>query len=124
MTLKMSGIITRVVVLPVYKRTWLLHSWTDAPSPSSSHSTSVLPMTISERFTLASSQLKQIFDSSMRKQWRELQAAKEGSFRSYLYRLAQIVLSREDHLESFLKSIPRETSRVEVMYPVSLFFNA
>ena len=76
-------------------------------------------MTISERLAFASSQLKQRFDSTVRTQWRELQAAKEGSFRSYLYRLAQIVLSREDHLESFLKSVPSETSRVEVLYPVS-----
>jgi len=73
-----------------------------------------------EKLSIASLQIKHKFDKTMKTQWRELQAAKEGSFRSYLYKLAQLVLSREDPVESFLKTVPKETNRVEVMYPASL----
>ena len=52
-------------------------------------------MAIQDRFAGVSAQLKKRFDSTVTTQWRELQTAKEGSFRSYLYKwvyLGQIPL--------------------------------
>jgi hypothetical protein len=47
------------------------------------------------------------FDAMVKDQWRTLQTAKERSLKGYLYKLARFILSREDPIESFLKSIPK-----------------
>ncbi|GAX80380.1 hypothetical protein CEUSTIGMA_g7819.t1 [Chlamydomonas eustigma] len=112
---------TKVLVLPVYRRTWLLHAWNEATTNQAISAPDwKTGASLQEKLSMASLQIKYKFDSTVKTQWRELQAAKEGSFRSYLYRLAQLVLSREDPVESFLKTVPKETNRVEVMFPASL----
>ncbi|KAK9833474.1 hypothetical protein WJX81_008235 [Elliptochloris bilobata] len=52
-------------------------------------------------------------------QWRNLQDAKLGTFKHWLYRLAQGVLSREAPEESFLKGVPSEPDSLELIYPSS-----
>ncbi|KAK9909944.1 hypothetical protein WJX75_009840 [Coccomyxa subellipsoidea] len=50
-------------------------------------------------------------------QWRDLQAAKSGSFKHWLYRLAQGVRSKEEPEESFLKGVPSQPEHIDIIYP-------
>jgi Mitochondrial K+-H+ exchange-related len=50
------------------------------------------------------------------KTWLDLQTARDGTIKNWLYKLAQAVLSREDPTETFLKSVAG--CSVEVLYPV------
>ncbi|DBB17621.1 TPA: hypothetical protein ACH3X3_002670 [Trebouxia sp. C0006] len=49
-----------------------------------------------------------------------MELAKEGSIKSYMYRLAQAVLAREEPEETFLKSIPPDLVHLQIIHPSSI----
>lgn len=56
----------------------------------------------------------------MQQKWLALQKAPVGSIRHRVYSLGQWLLDRVKPSEMFLKSIPKDTTKVEVVFPLSL----
>lgn len=58
--------------------------------------------------------------NKMHQKWLVLQKAPVGSIRHRVYSLGQWLLDRVKPSEMFLKSIPKDTAKVEVVFPLSL----
>ncbi|KAJ7214710.1 hypothetical protein O6H91_Y473700 [Diphasiastrum complanatum] len=56
----------------------------------------------------------------MHEKWVELEAAPEGSIRHRVYSVGQRLLARAEPSEIFLKTIPREATSVEILFPISV----
>lgn len=113
----------KILILPIYRRYWLYHAWQE---PGAFHS-SLRPSNnwrkgenLEEKLQLLTRAWSDWIQQRMLQQWRDLEAAKDGSIKSRFYRLAQGVLSREDPIESFLKVVPPDCTNVELIYPSSL----
>ncbi|KAG1668746.1 hypothetical protein FOA52_014292 [Chlamydomonas sp. UWO 241] len=111
-----------VLLLPVAHRAWLLHA---LPSPP--HAVVQLAAaadssgrTLLEQASRAWAGARARVAASLDTKWRQVQAAPPASFTGQLHRLAKFVLSREDAVESFLKSVPADTLSVQVFYPTGL----
>eukprot|EP00775_Hariotina_reticulata_P003909 gene3909-4163_t len=100
--------VARVLVLPVYRRYWLYHAWTDT-----SKAEQAAPQTLVGRL-----QTKAL--ETFRQQWNKIEAAPAGTFNNRLYRLAQYLMSRVDPSETFLKALPQQADALEIRYPSSL----
>ncbi|RMZ52555.1 hypothetical protein APUTEX25_003698, partial [Auxenochlorella protothecoides] len=57
------------------------------------------------------------FQEKLMGEWTKLEQAKAGTLRNRGYKLAQAVLSREDPMETFLKSVPDPPAPLEVIAP-------
>lgn len=127
------------LVVPIFRRYWL---WTAIERPNASttmmtkvqqptnsssvrgdwrgtEASSLQKVTLEERFQSMGQRIASRAQARLMVEWKKLENAKEGSLRSYGYRLAQAVLSREDPQESFLKSIPTGAVQVDIKYPCS-----
>uniref|UniRef100_A0A1D1ZPN6 Uncharacterized protein n=1 Tax=Auxenochlorella protothecoides TaxID=3075 RepID=A0A1D1ZPN6_AUXPR len=108
----------KAAVLPIFRSQWLWHAW-------SGESAQVLVKAphwrtgrnLEERIQLLSETLKVKFQEKLMGEWTKLEQAKAGTLRNRGYKLAQAVLSREDPMETFLKSVPDPPAPLEVIAP-------
>ncbi|XP_071741984.1 uncharacterized protein [Rutidosis leptorrhynchoides] len=119
----------RLLVFPIKGRNWcFIRSIDRATSQSQSSQT---PSTFkhlwqqisssSHKATAANVELCIDFAANkMNKAWSGLEKAPEGSFKNKIHSLGLKLLSRVKPSEIFLKSIPKQLSSVEVVFPVSL----
>ncbi|KAG2488071.1 hypothetical protein HYH03_013374 [Edaphochlamys debaryana] len=115
----------KVLVVPVFQKTWLYHVWAEstpaeaaAAERGAAHWTQ--GSTLQEKASLLGKEIGANFKAATQKQWKAIQAADEGTFRHRLHQLAQWVLSQEDPTETFLKSLPKQPSALEIIHPSSL----
>ena len=112
--------LTKSLVVPIFRRYWLWHAWTDASVAASRPPLKPWKegSTLEEKVSLLGQNITNTVMQRVMKEWRLLEAAKEGTLRNKGYRLAQAVLSREDPRETFLKHVPRdESAEVRFFYP-------
>lgn len=113
----------KVVVVPVYRKHWLYHAWTEA-MPQASQAESTIDWrkgaTLGDKVQLLKKNLDYKVNDTVQQQWQSLEAAPDGSFKNKLLRLAKWVLSKEDPVETFLKAIPPQPLSVEVIFPASM----
>lgn len=123
----------KVFALPVFRRYWL---WTAkevasgtaaAAEPSAAINTAARAArswrdghTLEDKFSILGEQVVNKFQQRLGTEWHKLESAREGTIRNRGYRLAQGILSREDPMETFLKTVPTEHASVQVVYPVTL----
>ncbi|KAK4268995.1 hypothetical protein QN277_022209 [Acacia crassicarpa] len=118
----------RLVVFPIRGRIWCF-SRSAGPSVSASEALSQ-PNTFKElrenisfsgkSFNANAELLVDFVANKMNKAWIGLEKAPEGSFKNKLHGLGLRLLSRVKPSEIFLRSITKEVTRVEVIYPSSL----
>mmetsp|Transcript_12753 Transcript_12753/g.27618 ORF Transcript_12753/g.27618 Transcript_12753/m.27618 type:complete len:347 (-) Transcript_12753:393-1433(-) len=113
---------TKILVLPVYKRTWLFHTLRDEASSALAETEPdwTKGKNLIDKLSLASKQVNHKINDFMKKRWSDMQSAKEGTIDHKLYQAAQSVLSKEDPEESFFKSVPGDTRQLQVIYPASM----
>ncbi|KAF7843702.1 K+-H+ exchange-like protein [Senna tora] len=120
----------RLVVFPIRGRSWCFSRSADV-SVSASASSSRTPSTLKElwktisrsdkTFKAANAEIVVDFVATkMNNAWMGLEKAPDGSMKSKLHGLGLRLLSRVKPSEIFLKSISKEVTRVEVIYPSSL----
>ncbi|GLC47190.1 hypothetical protein PLESTB_001622500 [Pleodorina starrii] len=112
----------KILVVPVYQKHWLYHVWSETTAAEAAerpvHWT--LGTSLHEKAALFGKELSYKVNAAAAKQWKSVQAAEEGTFKNRLYRLAQWVLSQEDPRETFLKSVPRGATSLEIIHPCGL----
>ncbi|XP_030464210.1 uncharacterized protein LOC115683746 [Syzygium oleosum] len=116
----------RLVVFPVRGRSWCFGRSLDRSCLDSASSPT--PSTLRELYGKMSaggnaSKLELCVDfvsDKMNRAWMGLENAPEGSFKSKMHGLGLKLLARVKPSEMFLKSISKEVSSVEVIYPSSL----
>ncbi|KAL3528531.1 hypothetical protein ACH5RR_007853 [Cinchona calisaya] len=132
---------TRLVVFPIKGRNWAFSSRSLDPSSSSSSSSSRVPSTFKDLWKTISSSadssqkknnhqqpssqsnvelVVDFFANKMNRAWGKLETAPEGTLKSKMHGLGLKLLSRVKPSEIFLKSIPKEATHVEIIYPSSL----
>nr|XP_043625279.1 uncharacterized protein LOC122596719 [Erigeron canadensis] len=127
----------RVLVFPIKGRNWCfirsVDRSTTSNSSSSSSSESSSPTTFKQLWHKISSQKSSASSAAanveicidfaankMNKAWSGLEKAPPGSFKSKIHSLGLKLLSRVKPSEIFLKSIPKQLTGVEVVFPSSL----
>ncbi|KAL4589323.1 hypothetical protein LXL04_002229 [Taraxacum kok-saghyz] len=119
----------RLLVFPIKGRNWCFIRSIDRSSPESQSSQS--PTTFkqlwkkvsssSQKATTANVELCVDFVANkMNKAWSGLEKAPPGSFKSKIHGVGLSLLSRVKPSEIFLKSIPKQLTGVEVVFPPSL----
>ncbi|XP_030535938.1 uncharacterized protein LOC115744753 [Rhodamnia argentea] len=116
----------RLVVFPVRGRNWCFGRSIDRSALDSA--SSPIPSTLKELYNKISSngnasKLELCIDyasDKMNRAWMGLEKAPEGSLKSKMHGLGLKLLARVKPSEMFLKSISKEVSSVEVIYPSSL----
>ncbi|KAH7546984.1 uncharacterized protein C23H3.12c [Ziziphus jujuba] len=120
----------RLVVFPIKGRNWCFTKSVQ-PSLSDSSTAQQTPSTLRELWTTifssnpksSTSKPELLIDfgvNKMDKAWKGLEKAPEGSFKNKIHGLGLRLLSRIKPSEMFLKSIPKDVTSVEVIYPSSL----
>ncbi|KAL0052141.1 hypothetical protein WJX82_008473 [Trebouxia sp. C0006] len=112
----------RILSLPIFRRHWLYHAWQDPQAATAAKAVKNWRdgVNLEERTQLLSEKLQLWGWEKLLKQWRSMELAKEGSIKSYMYRLAQAVLAREEPEETFLKSIPPDLVHLQIIHPSSI----
>ncbi|XP_055829325.1 uncharacterized protein C23H3.12c [Solanum dulcamara] len=120
----------RLVVFPIRGRNWCFSRSIES-SQSEAHSSNT-PSTLKDLWNKISSKsthnssgsnLEVVVDfasDKMNKAWTNLEKAPAGSLKNKLHGLGLWLLSRVKPSEIFLKSIPKEVTRVDITYPSSL----
>ncbi|KAL6771274.1 hypothetical protein ACKKBF_B34620 [Auxenochlorella protothecoides x Auxenochlorella symbiontica] len=108
----------KAAVLPIFRSQWLWHAWSvESAQPLVKAPHWRTGRNLEERIQLLSEALKVKFQEKLMGEWTKLEQAKEGTLRNRGYKLAQAVLSREDPMETFLKSVPDPPAPLEVIAP-------
>ncbi|MCD9640293.1 hypothetical protein HAX54_025496 [Datura stramonium] len=120
----------RLVLFPIRGRNWCFSrsiesSQSEAQSSNTPSTLKDLWKRISSKSTQNSynSNLEVVIDfasDKMNRAWTNLEKAPAGSLKSKLHGLGLRLLSRVKPSEIFLKSIPKEVTRVDITYPSSL----
>ncbi|XP_061340912.1 uncharacterized protein C23H3.12c [Gastrolobium bilobum] len=119
----------KLVVFPIRGRNWCFSRSIDhsrSASPTSSQSPSTFKelwnnINIGDKPLNAKAELcADYIANKMNKAWIGLEKAPDGSFKNKIHGLGLWLLSRVKPSEIFLKSIPKEVTSVEVIYPSSL----
>lgn len=123
----------RLVVFPINGRNWCFTRSIQLPSSlESSQSSTHIPSTLKDlwnkiysstpnRFTTSNAELLIDFASNkMNTAWTALEKAPTGSVKNKIHGLGLRLLSRVKPSEIFLKSISKEVTNVEIVYPSSL----
>lgn len=120
----------RLVVFPIRGRNWCFSrsiesSQSEAQSSNTPSTLKDLWKKISSKSTQNSfnSNLEVVVDfasNKMNRAWSNLEKAPVGSLKNKLHGLGLRLLSRVKPSEIFLKSIPKEVTRVDITYPSSL----
>ncbi|KAI3426633.1 uncharacterized protein J3R85_009834 [Psidium guajava] len=117
----------RLVVFPVRGRNWCFGRSLDRSALDSASSPT--PSTLKELYDKISANgsasklelcIDYASDKVMNRAWMGLEKAPEGSLKSKMHGLGLKLLARVKPSEMFLKSISKEVSSVEVIYPSSL----
>ncbi|BDA42909.1 hypothetical protein COCOBI_03-8020 [Coccomyxa sp. Obi] len=112
--------IIKILAFPIFRRYWLYHAW-EEPGAAAAAAKSIKSWrkgaNLEEKLDLLGQQASAKIYEKILAQWRDLQAAKSGSIKHWLYRLAQGVRSKEEPEESFLKGVPAQPDRIEIIYP-------
>eukprot|EP01018_Ginkgo_biloba_P026794 Gb_37507 [translate_table: standard] len=118
---------TRFVVFPVHGRRWSFNtSMRPAGAPGADEGALTFKgllrrITANDQGLSAKTELLTHFVSDkMQQKWIALEKAPVGSIRHRVYSLGQRLLARVEPSEMFLKSIPKETTKVEIVFPLSL----
>ncbi|GFR49757.1 hypothetical protein Agub_g11917 [Astrephomene gubernaculifera] len=113
----------KVLVVPVYQKHWLYHVWSEHTAAETAAQRSLhwsQGGSLQDKAVLFGKEVSNKISVAAQHQWKSIQAADEGTFKNKLYRLAQWVLSQEDPLETFLKSVPHHASSLEIIHPVTM----
>lgn len=120
----------RLVVFPIRGRNWCFSRSIES-SQSEAHSSNT-PSTLKDLWnTISSKSTHNSFNSNlevvvdfasdkMNRAWTNLEKAPAGSIKNKLHGLGLRLLSRVKPSEIFLKSIPKDVTRVDITYPSSL----
>jgi hypothetical protein len=117
---------TKVIVFPVRGRRWAFAAQAATPVASSSSSSSSSVSQLWKRllsvpkFTDRAQLLEQYVSTKMHDKWAELGAQPSESIRYRIYSIGQRLLCRLPSSEQFLKTIPKETNNIDLIFPTSL----
>ncbi|KAL3160134.1 hypothetical protein ABBQ32_010907 [Trebouxia sp. C0010 RCD-2024] len=112
----------KILALPIFRRYWLYHAWHDPQAATVARAAKDWRkgVNLEEKMQLLSEKLQLWGWEKLVKQWRSMELAKERTIKSYMYRLAQAVLAREEPEETFLKSVPQHLASLQIIHPSSI----
>mmetsp|Transcript_3198 Transcript_3198/g.9103 ORF Transcript_3198/g.9103 Transcript_3198/m.9103 type:complete len:193 (-) Transcript_3198:989-1567(-) len=110
----------QIILIPVYRRTWVFACKAEEAAASSAAATAQIDGSLYGRFKQWLRGAGKRVSGSLESQWEKAQQAKEGTIMNYSYRFGQWAISREHPDETFLKAVPPNAVRMDVIFPASI----